>query len=285
MAMSAWMEAVTGRTNAEHQAWRDNFNGGWAAGDFTGNINRQIASDRADAGERNPEVLANLPPDYRLNPKPVGPGAGRPSGGSVGQGVSPSRSGAGGPQVRTEPEVRKATQAFGGGALSPARVNAFGGSGGNLVPVTWSQKVISDVLKFQSGGPKRQEDAEKPMQHEQLIVNGWEWVHDKSWSTAEVAATIWGEAELLTPAWAYGWAKTAADFNATLRHNGYPDMPSIIGAAGDLVSGKLAGKIVENVVVPEWNNMVEWVNSNKAPDPVEWNPYANQPDHLRPYGW
>lgn len=56
MAMSEWMESVTGRSNSEHQAWRDNFNGGWAAGDFTGNVNRGIAEQRYASGEWNNEI-------------------------------------------------------------------------------------------------------------------------------------------------------------------------------------------------------------------------------------
>lgn len=56
MAMSEWMESVTGRSNSEHQSWRDNYNGGWAAGDFTGNVNRGIAEERYASGEWNKEI-------------------------------------------------------------------------------------------------------------------------------------------------------------------------------------------------------------------------------------
>lgn len=100
MAMSDWMQSVTGRTNAEHQAWRDNYNGGWAAGDWTGNVNAGIAWERAAAGEDNPEIRDRLPAG--LTPQMISGkatsnpnrGGGSSAGGSVGQGVSPSQSGA-----------------------------------------------------------------------------------------------------------------------------------------------------------------------------------------------
>lgn len=53
---SDWFHSVTGTTPESQQAWRDNFNGGWAAGDWTGNHNRSIASERYDAGEWNQSV-------------------------------------------------------------------------------------------------------------------------------------------------------------------------------------------------------------------------------------
>lgn len=39
----SWFQDVTGHTDATQEAWRDNFNNGQAAGDWTGNINASLS--------------------------------------------------------------------------------------------------------------------------------------------------------------------------------------------------------------------------------------------------
>ncbi|MFD1944047.1 hypothetical protein [Paradevosia shaoguanensis] len=41
-----YFDRVTGSTEYERQSWRDSYNGGWAAGDWTGNTNARIAAER-----------------------------------------------------------------------------------------------------------------------------------------------------------------------------------------------------------------------------------------------
>lgn len=41
-----WFDTVTGTNDFERQSWRDNFNGGKAAGDWTGNVNASLQSER-----------------------------------------------------------------------------------------------------------------------------------------------------------------------------------------------------------------------------------------------
>lgn len=43
-----WFDTVTGTNDFERQSWRDNFNGGKAAGDFTGNVNAQLERERSE---------------------------------------------------------------------------------------------------------------------------------------------------------------------------------------------------------------------------------------------
>lgn len=43
-----WFDSVTGTNDFERQSWRDNFNGGHAAGDFTGNVNAQLQRERGE---------------------------------------------------------------------------------------------------------------------------------------------------------------------------------------------------------------------------------------------
>lgn len=43
-----WFDSVTGTNDFERQSWRDNFNGGKAAGDFTGNVNAQLDRERSE---------------------------------------------------------------------------------------------------------------------------------------------------------------------------------------------------------------------------------------------
>lgn len=42
-----WFDTVTGTNDFERQSWRDNFNGGNAAGDFTGNVNARLERERS----------------------------------------------------------------------------------------------------------------------------------------------------------------------------------------------------------------------------------------------
>lgn len=221
--MSAWMEMATGgHYNASaNQAWRDNFNGGWAAGDWTGNHNAQIAADRADAGERNPEVLAHLPADYRVNPNPTGPNPNRGGnvglGGSGGQGVSPSQSGKPGtsaPVVRVEPAVAQA-----GGKFKPtAGVGQITGDAGY-----WINKVKTDYNTMMGGGTASHPMVKEPMEHEQVIIGGWKIYHDPGWSPVEAVEGAWGEGDGITSAtfW-YQPAKFMADVSYTLKQHGYP---------------------------------------------------------------
>lgn len=44
---SEWFDKVTGSNDYERQSWRDNYNGGRAAGDWTGNNNARIDAERA----------------------------------------------------------------------------------------------------------------------------------------------------------------------------------------------------------------------------------------------
>lgn len=43
----SWFDEVTGSNEYERQSWRDSFNGGRAAGDLTGNVNRRLDAERA----------------------------------------------------------------------------------------------------------------------------------------------------------------------------------------------------------------------------------------------
>lgn len=42
----SWFDQVTGQNEYQRQSWRDSFNGGRAAGDLTGNVNRRLDAER-----------------------------------------------------------------------------------------------------------------------------------------------------------------------------------------------------------------------------------------------
>lgn len=46
--MSSWFDKVTGSNDYERQSWRDSYNGGRAAGDWTGNVNARLDQERRD---------------------------------------------------------------------------------------------------------------------------------------------------------------------------------------------------------------------------------------------
>lgn len=284
MAMSSWMESVTGRSNSEHQAWRDNLNGGWAAGDWTGNHNQQIASDRADAGERNPDVLANLPADYRLRPV----GAGKTASGSVGQGASPSQSGGRNPVVMDDPQVRRSGSTLGVGQITGSRVN-FGASSADA---NFGQTFASALAAFSKPGPNKHA-WDDPALHGQLYINGHKVVHDTGWSPAEEAENIYGDD--FSPATLYGWGKAWADLDATLAANGqvttkqaYESTDFItgpFGQAGRDIRGWLDNTY--SAADKAWNQMVQDVNKAVPPSypstPGPANPYAGSSPWSMPF--
>lgn len=47
---SDWFDSVTGSNDYERQSWRDSYNGGRAAGDWTGNNNRELDRQREETG-------------------------------------------------------------------------------------------------------------------------------------------------------------------------------------------------------------------------------------------
>lgn len=274
MAMSSWMESVTGHSNASSQAWRDNFNGGWAAGDGTGTHNAQIASDRADAGERNPEVLAHLPEGYRLSPVAAGPGAGKggsSAGGSGGQGASPSQSGKG-PTIKQSVDVARAQvgSSIGVGQITGVRMN-FG-------------NVVSDAIdRFQRRGPNMQEWDDNPAGHGQLYINGHKVVHDRGWSTGEIAEDLYGDD--FGPATLYNWGKAFADTNATLAANGYPTITDYYNSTNSATDPWFNAGVAVREWVGEkysqaergWNTMVDNVISTVPPG------YTSSPQPANPY--
>lgn len=272
--MSAWMEMATGgHYNASsNQAWRDNFNGGWAAGDWTGNHNAQIASDRADAGERNPEVLSYLPADYRLNPNPASPNPNR--GGSGDQGASPSQSGkpgTGGPVVPKDPQVAKA-----GGKFTPS---GFGVGQISGAPGYWIDKIKTDYATLLGGGKNKQPMAGKPLEHEQAIVGGHNIVHDTGFSSVEVFETTYGEGDGLLPGptSVYQWVKFAADMSETLAANGYPRLEQGVDWLTRVPNE--VGKAVNRAGVDWLQQNVPMVES----DPLPRNPYGGNSPWSQPF--
>lgn len=283
MAMSDWMQSVTGRSNSEHQAWRDNYNGGWAAGDWTGNTNDRIAWERAASGEDNSEIRARLPEG--LTPEMI---SGKSTsnanrGGSVGQGASPSQSGGRSPVIGEDPQVKRAsgTSVIGAGKFTAARMN-FGQ--GMVADTNFGQSVADALMRFSRPGSNKQEWDDKPAGHGQLYVNGHLVVHDRGWSTAEVAEDIYGDD--FSPATLYGWGKAFADMEATLAANGMTTVKQAYEST-DKFTGpwEQAGRDIRGWAESTygkadkaWNEMVQGVNKAIPPsytsEPMPANPYS-----------
>lgn len=275
--MSAWMEMATGgHYNASsNQAWRDNYNGGWAAGDWTGNHNAAIAWERAAAGEDNAEIRERLPegltPAIISGGLTANPQGGGPSGGSGDQGASPSQSGGKRPVVMQDEQVARSARPtlFGSGTLSMARVN-FG------------QSVSDAMAKFSIRGENLQPWDDSPPGHSQLLVNGHKVVHDRGYSTGETAENIYGEGLVSE---AYSIAKAFADAEATARANGFPTITDRYNSTNAFIDPwAKAGRDVRtwldstySAADKAWEEMVKTANEAVPPG------YASEPGHANPY--
>lgn len=84
------------------QSWRDSFNGGKAAGDWTGNHNARLDAERAAFGGATWSGSSTQPSAFQLAQSMVGTGPGR---GGVASGTGSSGTGPGNPVVSSGPVV------------------------------------------------------------------------------------------------------------------------------------------------------------------------------------
>lgn len=85
------------------QSWRDSFNGGKAAGDWTGNHNARLEAERAAFGGATWSGSSTQPSALQLAQSMVGTGPGR---GGVASGTGSSGTGPGNPVVSNGPAVQ-----------------------------------------------------------------------------------------------------------------------------------------------------------------------------------
>lgn len=105
-----YFESVTGNTREQREKWRENYNGGKAAGDLTGNVQRQhderyapqrAARERAEAAQRRPPMQGpaagqvHAPPGAPVTAGPGSPAAVKGVGGTlaIGPGGAPPSKG------------------------------------------------------------------------------------------------------------------------------------------------------------------------------------------------
>lgn len=170
-------DEITGTNEYQRQSWRDNYNGGRAAGDVTGNVNARIDSEREAFGGHtisgsSSDTGAALWLAQQLS---GGSAVGAPSG-TVG--TAPVSSGPGNPVVTQGPVVPGRSPA-GGGPGAPV-------SRGPLIP-----SLTKQITEFMLGG---------------LTMRP----HPGTSNMAEVEDR-WGDAEFLSPAWFTSWGIAALD--------------------------------------------------------------------------
>lgn len=276
-------------------AWRENFNAGWAAGDWTGNHNAQILAEKLVASggslsqterDKAPEHLKPVIDVVKAATKPRGAqvvGGGAGTGGITGNA----------PVVHITPEVVQAAKRTLTQLPQVSGLNGF----------TWGG-VGQALQNLWAGGGNAHPLAANPKKHEQAIVGGHNVVHDLGWSPMEVIEDIWGDAEFLTPTWFYSWGKMLADTQKTAEAANLPGPKDALDAlhtgqvpnmatptAGDPFWD--AGQAVRNWATDTWsqaetgwNTMVTWAN-NAVPkantSPGAANPYAGTSPFSYPF--
>lgn len=118
----SWFNEVTGTSDYERQSWRDSYNGGRAAGDWTGNTNARLEAERDAFQGATWSGSSSQPSALQLAQSMVGPGV---SGRSTGPAAS-SGGGVGSATVQTVGATATSVPGVGRGSL------ATGGAKGPL---------------------------------------------------------------------------------------------------------------------------------------------------------
>lgn len=275
--------------------WRDNFNGGWAAGDWTGNHNAQILAEKLVASggslsqterDKAPDHLKPVIDVVKAAVKPRGAQVvGAPAGGGALTGTAPV--------VHVTPEVLQAAKRT---LTQLPQVTGLSG-------FTWGG-VGQALQNLWAGGSTRHPLAPNPAKHEQGVVAGHKIVHDLGWSPMEIMENIYGDAEFLTPTWFYSWSKQVADWQKTAEANNVPGPKDVLDSlhSGTVPYGSTpspgdpfyeAGLTVRNWAAEKWtqaeagwNQLVTFANAavpkaNTAPGPA--NPYAGNSPYSYPF--
>lgn len=180
-------DRITGTNEYQRQSWRDSYNSGRAAGDWTGGVNARLDDERSRFQGATEGGSSTQPSGLQLA-QMIGAGVGYRivANGSAGHGP-------GAPMVVVGGSM--------GGGSSPV-VNTSGPGGGGVV-------TGKDPVAGTPGDPFN--GKHQPKKITQLVIGGNLVPVDKGWSNAADAEDRWGEAEFLSPTWFYAWGVTAAD--------------------------------------------------------------------------
>lgn len=167
----SWFDRVTGSNEYERQSWRDSYNGGVAAGDWTGNTNARITEERESFQGTTWSGSSTQPSALELAQSMVGSG---PAVGVVGGGSGATGDGPGNGTV--------------GHSAAPT-----GGAGRQVV---------------MTGGPLR---AVFKDEITQIMLGGDWYKPNPYFSDANEVENRLGDAEFLSPGWFANWSIALGD--------------------------------------------------------------------------
>lgn len=187
--MSSWFEQVTGTSNSEREAWRNNYNGGAAVGAGASYYNdiSGYSDGSYDGGGKGSS--ASVSKGTGVTHTYTTPAPGIPYGSSVRGGWSPTPvapTQPGGPVLVTAPPGGYQTVTSGPG-LQSGPGPGWGGGGNVVLTPGYSANVT------------------------QVVIGGHPVNVDRTMSNAEDIEERYGEAEFGSPAYFYGWGVTIAD--------------------------------------------------------------------------
>lgn len=201
--MSSWFDKVTGSNDYERQSWRDSYNGGKAAGDWTGNVNARLDQERSDfqgatwSGSSSQLSAIDLARAMAL------PQAQQTA--STGPGVAHAATGNGG-AIITGP---------GSAAVASGRTQGVGASG-----------AVGVGPRRSSGTTSFQIPMDAPTKVMPIYLGGKQVAVDRGYSNVGDIEERWGDVEFLSPSWVEAWNVRFADMREGILRGPISETPT-----------------------------------------------------------
>lgn len=243
--MSSWFDKVTGSNDYERQSWRDSYNDGKAAGDWTGNVNARLDQERSDFQGATWSGSSSQLSAIELARAMALPQSQQTA--STGPGVAHAATGNGG-AIITGPGSAAVASGRTQGAGAPGSVGVgprrSSGTTSFQIPIDAPSK----VMPIYSGG-------------KQVSVN-------RGYSNVEDIETRWGDVEFLSPSFFEAWNVRAADMWEGIVNGPVPDTPTASGLFPDVFE---TGRRIRNNFDGWVADMPNRVNGPMPKqEPVDW---------------
>lgn len=197
----SWFNSIAhgGTSDFERQSWRDSYNDGRAAGDITGNINRQLDAERDQYGA-TVSGSSSEPAAWQVA-NATGPAVGHVQVNPNGPGPVQT-TGPGNPAAQNDAAGNRPLRTAGPGGRSWVFLDPDPGA---------VQRGPKQLTMFQEEVSGTDLDRWQLAPITPLMMGGNQLSHDRGWSDAAQVEDRFGESEFMSPTWFYSWAISGVD--------------------------------------------------------------------------